>query len=92
MVSNINIIHGDCMEALAKMKDKEYDLAIVDPPYGIGLRIDGEVSVIPNKSVNPKFSKKSWDDKIPPQEYFNQVKRVSSKQIIWGANHFADIL
>ena len=91
-MSNIQIIHGDCMPAMKAMPDKAYELAIVDPPYGIGLKIDGEVAIIANKSVNPKFAKKNWDDSTPPQEYFNELIRVTKKQIIWGGNHFAQYL
>ena len=82
----------DCMEALKQMPDKAFDLAIVDPPYGIGLDKGGAVSVIPNKSANPIFAPKEWDKKIPEEKYFNELKRVSRKQIIWGGNYFLDIL
>ena len=53
----IEMLNMDCMEYMATLPDKAFDLAIVDPPYGIGLKIDGEVAVIPNKSNNPKFTK-----------------------------------
>lgn len=88
----INIIHGDCMVAMARMKDKQYDLAICDPPYGIGLDKGGMVTVIPNKSINPIFPAKEWDSSIPGREYFDALMRVSSRQIIWGGNYFLDFL
>lgn len=88
----IELIHGDCMEYMAKMPDKAYDLAICDPPYGIGMSKGGMVSVIANKSVNPIFNKKEWDDHKPKQEYFNEIIRVSTKHIIWGGNYFLDFL
>ena len=61
------------------LKDNEFDLAIVDPPYGIG---------ISNNPVRQKHSKKDWDSSIPNKEYFNELFRVSKNQIIWGGNYF----
>ena len=67
------------MVAMAKMKDKEFDLAIVDPPYGIG---------ISNNPFRQAHTKSNWDNAIPTKEYFNQLMRVSKEQIIWGGNYF----
>ena len=83
-MSNIQIIHGDCMEAMAKMPDKAFELAIVDPPYGIG-------NFVPqNISKNGKCAGKEvyWNDEIPPSEYFRCLERISLRQIIWGANYY----
>jgi site-specific DNA-methyltransferase (adenine-specific) len=82
----------DCMEYMATLPDKAFDLAIVDPPYGIG--IDGQKEHI-NK--NPKYSrkhheKKNWDLSIPNAEYFRELERVSANQIIWGGNYFVEHL
>jgi site-specific DNA-methyltransferase (adenine-specific) len=72
----------DCMEAMKQMPDKAFDLAIVDPPYGIGAENGtGDYS----KAVCKKGKK--WD-KAPGPEYFMELFRVSSNQIIWGANYF----
>ena len=80
--SDIKLFHGDCMAAMKEMKDKSFDLAIVDPPYGIG-RDGGETG------KNWKFyEQKSWDSAIPSKEYFFELFRVSQNQIIWGANYF----
>lgn len=79
MASKIELFNMDCMEALAKMPDKSFDLAIVDPPYGIGYEDGGQY-----------FSKsqgKDWDV-LPPDEYFLELNRVSINQIIWGGNYF----
>jgi site-specific DNA-methyltransferase (adenine-specific) len=65
----------DCVTALKRYADNHFDLAIVDPPYGIG-----------NKIREAKT--KNWDSAIPSDEYFNELKRVSKNQIIWGANYF----
>jgi site-specific DNA-methyltransferase (adenine-specific) len=83
----------DCMEYMATLPDKAFDLAIVDPPYGIG--VDGQKERYDFK--NPKHSrkahaKKDWDKEIPPQEYFDELFRVSKNQIIWGANYFVKYL
>jgi len=76
------------MEAMANMKDKEFDLAIVDPPYGIG--IDGQKKAIcKNPKHNRKhFEHKGWDSCPPSKEYFQELFRVSKHQIIWGANYY----
>ena len=75
------------MKALKEMKDNEFDLAIVDPPYGIG--ISGQKKVKKGKKSDRKFHKeKEWDKEIPSKKYFTQLQRVSKNQIIWGANYF----
>ena len=77
----------DNMEAMAQMKPKQYDLAIVDPPYGIDA---GKMTMGSGKH---KFNKgKDWDAGIPTEEYFLELFRVSKNQIIWGGNYFTKIL
>lgn len=73
----------DCMEAMRQMPDKCFGLAVVDPPYGIGM--DG--GCIGYKGFNV-FDKKDWDKETPPDEYFEQLFRVSKSQIIFGGNYF----
>ena len=75
----INIYNKDCLEAMKLMKDNQFDLAIVDPPYGIG---------ISKNPVRQKHNKKEWDNSIPTKEYFKELFRVSKNQIIWGGNYF----
>lgn len=77
----------DCMDLMAKYPDGHFDLAVVDPPYGIG--VDGGIGggVLAKKSG---FAKKGWDTATPPVEYFDELRRVSRHQIIWGANHMMD--
>ena len=79
----------DCMEAMREMPDKAFELAIVDPPYGIG--VDGQKERYDFK--NPKHSRKghvqkNWDNAIPHGDYFLELFRVSENQIIWGSNYF----
>ncbi len=76
----------DCMELMKEYPDKYFDLAIVDPPYGIGM--DGGNIGGNNLGKAKDYTKKQWDDKAPDKEYFNELIRVSKSQIIWGANHF----
>lgn len=86
-MAEINLHLGDCMEAMAKMPDKAYDLAIVDPPYGIGE--DGGSNHSRDKMAKAKkYTPKNWDKSPPQKEYFEQLCRVSKNQIVWGANHF----
>tara|TARA_R100001594_G_scaffold20079_3_gene38923 strand:+ start:4881 stop:5519 length:639 start_codon:yes stop_codon:yes gene_type:complete len=87
----INLHNKDCMEALEKMQDNQFDLAIVDPPYGLG--ISGQKENKKGKKSDRKFHKeKEWDNEIPSKEYFTQLQRVSNNQIIWGANYFVEHL
>jgi site-specific DNA-methyltransferase (adenine-specific) len=84
MPSEIKLYNMDCMVAMKEMKDKAFDLAIVDPPYGIERmsRIDND------KNHRISLLKSGlWNTK-PSQEYFNQLFRVSREQIIWGSNNF----
>lgn len=77
----IQITNEDNMALMARYPDNHFDLAIVDPPYGIGM--DGK-----NNWSGSKHELKEWDNEAPSLEYFNELLRVSKNQIIWGANHF----
>ena len=80
------IYNQDCMEAMKEMSDNQFDLAIVDPPYGIG--ISGQKEKKQGKKSDRKYHKeKNWDNKIPDKKYFKELQRVSKNQIIWGANY-----
>ena len=78
----------DCMEGMKQFPDKYFDLAVVDPPYGIGE--SGSKNNTRSKLAKSKNYKAfSGNDKEPPDSaYFNELFRVSKSQIIWGANHF----
>ena len=76
----INLHNGDCIEALAKMQDNEFDLAIVDPPFGIGNFVQ--------TGGNVRGDKVEWNDSIPQQDYFSELRRVSKHRIIFGANYY----
>ena len=81
---DINKIHNqDCLEAMKQMQDNQFDLAIVDPPYGLE-RFKKGGSVV-NKYGDEN---KHWNNIKPKKEYFTELFRISKKQIIWGANNF----
>ena len=88
----INLIHGDCMEYMATLKDNEFDLAVVDPPYGIKINTQIKKSSFYKCDVNDKAIDHEWDDQIPSPKYFEELMRVSKYQIIWGGNYFLDYL
>lgn len=76
--------NADCMDLLRQMPDKAYDLAIVDPPYGIGVT----KMTLGNGKKKVFRGNLDWDKLPPPYAYFTELQRVSKNQIIWGANHF----
>ena len=82
------VYNMDCVEGMKHYPDKYFDLAICDPPYGIGA---SEMTMGTGK--NKKYSKgKNWDNETPLLEYFIELFRVSKNQIIWGGNYFTDKL
>lgn len=89
--ANINLSQGDCMEAMTSMEDNQYDLAIVDPPYGIandkkGLSRMNGAGKLADRAINKDLCE--WDKYPPSSEYFEELFRVSKNQIIWGGNYF----
>ena len=74
------------MELMARYPDKYFDLAIVDPPYGIGR--DGSKKTTSKHGGRKAHKFKGWDNTSPKNEYFKELFRVSKNQIIWGANYF----
>jgi site-specific DNA-methyltransferase (adenine-specific) len=79
----MTITNEDCMNLMARYEDNYFDLAIVDPPYGI--------NVTKNKRLNNNSST-DWDSVIPTKEYFVELKRVTKNRIIWGGNYFIEHL
>ncbi len=69
----------DCMTRLREAPDNHWDLAICDPPYGLG---------IASNPIRQMHVVKSWDSAVPTEEYFTELRRVSVNQIIWGGNYF----
>lgn len=75
----IEITNENNLDLMKRYSDKYFDLAIVDPPYGIGISKD---------TVRHMHKKKDWDNEIPSKQYFDELFRVSKNQIIWGGNYF----
>lgn len=82
ITDKITITQEDNMELMKRYPDGYFDLAIVDPPYGIDRN-----GMSMGNSVFKKDDKK-WDNEIPSKQYFNELFRVSKNQIIWGGNYF----
>lgn len=81
----VELVRGDCMDYMRSLPDKAFDLAIVDPPYGMKEKMDGTAG---GGRVMRKWKRaESWDI-APPDEYWMELFRVSSNQIVWGANNF----
>lgn len=80
----IELHNIDCMEYLATCEDNAFELAIVDPPYGI----DINMNMGRKKGERKKHEDKLWDKAIPDQNYFIELQRVSQNQIVWGGNYF----
>ncbi len=88
----ITVTNEDNMQLMARYPDNYFDLAIVDPPYGI--RRSGQIETFTKKAKHKRkhFEDKGWDFETPKQLYFNELYRISKEQIIWGANYFTKFL
>ena len=89
----IELHNVDCMEYLATCENNAFELAIVDPPYGIGAGVAQTGGINKKNSMSVlKNTKKIYDDIKPSKIYFDELRRVSNNQIIWGGNYFANML
>ena len=92
----LSVVHlEDCTKALKRFSDNFFDVAIVDPPYGIdvaNMNMGAGKGKRCSKLQNRKWKPKDWDNGIPDEEYFKQLFRVSKNQIVWGGNYFIDYL
>lgn len=97
----MTITNEDNMQLMSRYKDNYFDLAIVDPPYGIGMKnfvVEKQQlrkkkrKINSNKQIRKKNKTKKWDESIPNEKYFDELKRVSQNQIIWGGNYFTEYL
>jgi len=86
----ITVTNEDNMELMARYPDKYFDLAIVDPPYGIGA--DKAQNAGGEKWGYKEYKKTDWDNSIPSAEYFKELFRVSKNQIVWGGNYMTEFL
>ena len=83
-IGKSTLFNCDCNDLMAHIPEKHFELSCVDPPYGIGIASKSKLSGTSKK----EYSVKDWDSNVPPIEYFNELKRISKNQIIWGANYF----
>ena len=96
ITDKITITNEDNMQLMSRYPDNYFDLAIVDPPYGISQdkvqnNLGGKKGFVKGAGTYKKYHDTNWDDEIPKQEYFNELKRVSKNQIIWGGNYFHNV-
>jgi len=87
VTDKITITNEDNMLMMARYPDNYFDLAIVDPPYGIGMD-KSRNSNKGNKAGFKIYHETNWDEFAPKKDYFDELIRVSKNQVIWGANHF----
>lgn len=90
-------LNADCMDYLPKCPAGYFDLAIIDPPYGIGehggkLRVNPARPCYELRKTTPKYEDKGWDKSPPSVEYWRELFRVSKNQVIFGANYFVEYL
>ena len=82
----MTITNEDNMELMARYEDNYFDLAIVDPPYGLGKKTTSGCGG--KNTQSEKWDNHDWDDEIPTDDYFDELFRVSKRQIVWGGNYF----
>lgn len=83
----VKLLNVNCMDYIKECTSKEFDIAIIDPPYGIN-EDGGKTSR--NRFKTKQYDKKNWDSDSPEKEFFDQIIRISKNQIIFGANHFIE--
>jgi site-specific DNA-methyltransferase (adenine-specific) len=82
-----NVYNIDCIEYMRTLPDKAFQLAIVDPPYGLNRKSTKGAGKLKKRVLNTSDISKRWDI-APSKEYFDELRRVSENQIIWGGNYF----
>ena len=99
--NNLKIYNSDCLEIMKGYQDNYFDLAIVDPPYGIGADVQQNKAAESRIKAQGKskagrgwklYKATNWDNATPDKEYFDELFRISKHQIIWGGNYFTDNL
>lgn len=88
VIGSLSFFNSDNVELMKNFADKEFDLAIVDPPYGLGKRTTDGGGTNSQIKFMDDIRRTNWDDKTPDKEYWEQLFRVSKNQIIWGGNYF----
>ena len=96
MKDYLTITNEHNMELMARYEDNHFDLAIVDPPYGINQDkiqegLSNKKGFTKNAGTYKEYHKTDWDNEVPTLEYFNELQRVSKNQIVWGGNYFHEL-
>jgi len=96
ITDKITITNEDNLELMARYPDNYFELAIVDPPYGINAdvvqnELGGKKGFTKGAGTYKKYHSTNWDNKVPNKKYFQELFRVSKNQIIWGGNYFFDV-
>lgn len=84
---NVQLHCGDCLEYMRGLPDKAIDLVLTDPPYGIKITRNAKLVGVATYASR-RATADAWDDAIPHKEYFDEIKRISRQQIVFGANYF----
>ncbi len=87
----IEMLNCDCMEYMATLPDKAFELCICDPPYGVGASEKNSIDKKQSKksATNSRYyGSQKWDNDVPSVDYFKELFRVSKNQIIWGVNYY----
>lgn len=92
MQSKQEIICGDCLPIMRTFKDKQFDLVLCDPPYGIGASSKKFINGTSKTKKDYYEDGEGWDTAIPSKEYFDEIFRISKNQVIWGGNYFIEYL
>ena len=95
-LGKITLYNADCMEIMKGFADNQFDLAIVDPPYGINADVTqndlgGKKGFTKNAGTYKEYHKTNWDNKTPDDAFFHELIRVSKNQIVWGGNYFHNL-
>ena len=93
ILGNIKLYNADNMEVMKTFKDKQFSLAIVDPPYGINIaNRTGSIGQKKGQGKLTNYEKKEWDNAVPDGNYWSELFRVSKNQIVFGGNYFTQYL
>src|SRR5688572_10644101 len=88
MSDNTRVYNQDCMIGMKEFPDKHFDLAIVDPPYGLDEDSHRQNERRSNLAKSKRYHDSVWRQSAPDEDYFRELHRISKNMIVWGANHF----
>jgi len=86
------LYHGDCLEVMKEMANNSIDVILTDPPYGIMQMMYGKNQTREKLAKTKNYGEYKWDKAIPDKIYFDEMKRISKNQIVFGGNYFVEYL